>query len=774
MASIGSFLPKPKHTAESDSTATSNNDLGITILSKLGSEERQLVSKTYNIPPYGQRGPKNKWRPKSVEDFGDGGAYPEIPVIQHPRDMGRPKTPGGGPVRRQNKTLALTVTSDGQTDYSSIAKQGHNKSRIVQSSFTDLIPLRQRAKKGELTLDRPSDDTVQETANRTQAALQKIVESKVASSKPKSAVATGADGKSNATYIRYTPSNMMGESSQVQHRQRIIKLVDVQEDPLAPPKFKHTKVPARPPSPPPPVLRSPPRKLTAQDQKDWYIPPSVSNWKNPKGYTIAIDKRMASDGRNLQTATINDNFAKLAESLAVADNKMRSEVSQRNAMRKKLKEKEEEERNERMRQLAQNAKEEREQLLQRTRRPQKVNEDQDYRTNKKSYKNESESEGEGEEEDDGEEEEERRRSPSPRRSSVEERGRYRRGSSSSRRPRSRSASSDDSNDSRSRSRSRTPESRSPKRYSDRDHGRYEKRGERRRREGGRGDRRDSSGSDEDEDERPHNSRDYRRDQGNRRRERSRTRSESPYSSDESPERRRRRRDRYQDSRRGRRSSYSDNDDDGSESEDNRSDEDRRRGDDRRDRRHETRERTEERRRHQLRQERLEEEKRKMRMSRMGTERRVKSMMKDQDRDISERVALGVARPSQVSTGESLFDSRLMGSVSVSREFNEDQVYDSSLFKANEAMESIYRLRGNKGAKGLGSGRDDEDDDSEMGRISGERRFESLGEAKHGFKGADVAEERAGPVEFEKDESDPFGVGKMVKQVEAEKRMKLDD
>lgn len=53
-------------------------------------------------------------------------------------------------------------------------------------------------------------------------------------------------------------------------------------DPLEPPKFRHVKVPRGPGSPPVPVLHSPPRPLTVKDQQDWKIPPSISNWKNPK------------------------------------------------------------------------------------------------------------------------------------------------------------------------------------------------------------------------------------------------------------------------------------------------------------------------------------------------------------------------------------------------------------------------------------------------------------------------------------------------------------
>lgn len=55
-----------------------------------------------------------------------------------------------------------------------------------------------------------------------------------------------------------------------------------------------------PRSPPAPVMHSPPRKVTVEQQKAWSIPPCISNWKNAKGYTIPLDKRLAADGRGLQ------------------------------------------------------------------------------------------------------------------------------------------------------------------------------------------------------------------------------------------------------------------------------------------------------------------------------------------------------------------------------------------------------------------------------------------------------------------------------------------
>ena len=69
---------------------------------------------------------------------------------------------------------------------------------------------------------------------------------------------------------------------------------------MEPPKFRHKKVPRGAGSPPVPVMHSPPRAVSVKDQQDWKVPPCISNWKNPKGYTIPLDKRLAADGRGLQ------------------------------------------------------------------------------------------------------------------------------------------------------------------------------------------------------------------------------------------------------------------------------------------------------------------------------------------------------------------------------------------------------------------------------------------------------------------------------------------
>lgn len=187
------------------------------------------------------------------------------------------------------------MDSEGNVRYDAIAHQGQRPDKIVQSQFKDLVPLfhRKDLEDADRTMERPSEEEVQATADKTRAALEKLVNGKIKAAQPKNV----PDSQGKTSFIRYTPGQQNGEAGL---KQRIIKMSEVVEDPLEPPRFKHKKIPRGPPSPPPPVLRSPPRKATAAEQKEWMIPPCISNWKNNKGFTIPLDKRLAADGRGLQ------------------------------------------------------------------------------------------------------------------------------------------------------------------------------------------------------------------------------------------------------------------------------------------------------------------------------------------------------------------------------------------------------------------------------------------------------------------------------------------
>ncbi|KAF5102174.1 hypothetical protein D0Z03_000459 [Geotrichum reessii] len=188
---------------------------------------------------------------------------------------------------------------------------------------------------------------------------------------------------------------------------------------------------------------------------------------------------------------------------------------------------------------------------------------------------------------------------------------------------------------------------------------------------------------------------------------------------------------------------------------------------------------EERKRREYREDKKREAERELRRSRMGQERRARDLARD--RDISEKVALGVAQPTKpANASEAQFDSRLFGTISssIGSGYNEDQVYDKSLFAAREAVQSIYRARGGTAGSNNYS---EEDGQAELDKLSRENRFESLGRAPKSFEGAN-AEAREGPVEFEKDtmgglldkaDDDPFGVGQMISEVQRSKKYGLE-
>ncbi|CAO1614132.1 unnamed protein product [Parajaminaea phylloscopi] len=343
-ATLSAALPAPRYSATVEDSYDAEYDQGPQASSSHGSSDVRQETQDASIPPYGRR---QGWKPRNQADFGDGGAYPECHIAQYPLEMGRKRS------GRSGGALSLQVDGEGNLRYDAIVRQGRKDGQRVQSQHKDLVPLTQRsaeARASDLLPDRPDATAVAETTMRTRLALEKIINVKISSAQTSHVEKTGG----NSSYLRYTPGQQ-GANGQ----QRIIKMTDAQEDPLEPPRWRFKKLPKGPPSPPPPVLRSPPRKVTAQEQKEWMVPPSISNWKNNKGFTIPLDKRLAADGRGLQDVHINDGFAQFSEALNLAERHAREEVRQRSLMQQKLAAKEKASKEEHLRELAQRAREER-------------------------------------------------------------------------------------------------------------------------------------------------------------------------------------------------------------------------------------------------------------------------------------------------------------------------------------------------------------------------------------------------------------------------------
>lgn len=174
---------------------------------------------------------------------------------------------------------------------------------------------------------------------------------------------------------------------------------------------------------------------------------------------------------------------------------------------------------------------------------------------------------------------------------------------------------------------------------------------------------------------------------------------------------------------------------------------------------------------QMRQEKRREREREMRMNNMGTEQRAKQLARQQNRDISEKVALGLAKPTL--SKEAMLDSRLFNQESLSGNFADDDaynLYDRPLFHGSTAAAAIYKARGNiteGNEESFGGGTDDG-----IGKALDNDRF-GLGQTRVGFEGAADQEIKEGPVQFEKDTGDVFGLNQFLDEAKTGKKRGLD-
>jgi SNW domain-containing protein 1 len=153
------------------------------------------------------------------------------------------------------------------------------------------------------------------------------------------------------------------------------------------------------------------------------------------------------------------------------------------------------------------------------------------------------------------------------------------------------------------------------------------------------------------------------------------------------------------------------------------------------------------------------------------------MRREQNRDISEKIALGLAKPT--ASKETLLDSRLFNRESLSTGHGADDsynLYDRPLFQGSSAAAAIYKAKGNDHGndEAYGGG-------TETGiRSEMEKDRFSLGNATRGL-GAEAGEARDGPVQFEKDvvlsldgSSDPFGVEQFMNAAKKGGKRTADD
>ena len=137
------------------------------------SSSQALVSPGSSVPPYGSS-ERLHYRPRKLDDYGDGGApqlvprlaslgaakrpclahlppvwsaphalrpqvgaagaFPEVAMPQFPRDMGRKDG------AKSSSTVATTLTSQGGINYDAILHQGRNRDKLIASEHSALVP----------------------------------------------------------------------------------------------------------------------------------------------------------------------------------------------------------------------------------------------------------------------------------------------------------------------------------------------------------------------------------------------------------------------------------------------------------------------------------------------------------------------------------------------------------------------------------------------------------------------------------------------------------
>ena len=184
-------------------------------------------------------------------------------------------------------------------------------------------------------LKKPSEESTLENIYNTKKALEKLSNHRIKTYQSFKTNNLNLDSnKGNQLcykYINYqfdSPNNV-NNSSKNSH---LIKLVALPVDPLSNIKYRHHKIPLSNTNEKNfvPVLQSPSKPLSLEEQKKWKIPPCVNMSNNPKGLVIPLDIRLANDGRNLREYKANKNFAKFADILALTEKNVRKEIEDRN------------------------------------------------------------------------------------------------------------------------------------------------------------------------------------------------------------------------------------------------------------------------------------------------------------------------------------------------------------------------------------------------------------------------------------------------------------
>lgn len=227
--------------------------------------------------------------------------------------------------------------------------------------FQDFVPIRQR--NFNMELPRPSQQEIDETYERTKRFMDKILSKNL---QPEAATVKSSEQAHAESYeLTYETKQPSGAV-----KTRKLKIVEKAQDPLQPSTIRARKVVA------PPVeeeitplfhktdAAGSAKTLTQEERAEWDIPAAISSWKNPKGHTLSLDKRLMMDARynknNSGPHEVSEGFAQLSNALEVADHQARQNMKVLAESKRRLADEEAREKEQKMHLLAQKAREERE------------------------------------------------------------------------------------------------------------------------------------------------------------------------------------------------------------------------------------------------------------------------------------------------------------------------------------------------------------------------------------------------------------------------------
>jgi hypothetical protein len=209
------------------------------------------------------------------------------------------------PARTSASTAVVPLTADanGQLQFDAIVKRGHASHVVVHSGYQAM----QAKNESKLDLAKPSTEEEARLAEETKKALGMIVEKKIATAMPTHV----AKHSKEAVFIKYTPSEQNAAFNSGAS-QRIIRLQEMPVDPLQPPKFKVSKLPPAAPDAPVPVMHSPQRKITVEDQAAWQIPPCIRSVASAQNsHSCCIGSRVGDGGMTNQSAALHYSSSRL-------------------------------------------------------------------------------------------------------------------------------------------------------------------------------------------------------------------------------------------------------------------------------------------------------------------------------------------------------------------------------------------------------------------------------------------------------------------------------